>query len=78
MNERTTLIVEERPDADGNQWHLIAFSFEAEVIGGELGLSDETSEAGYYAISDLQAIDLCLAWEGAWGRRAGCWSQSWG
>lgn len=43
---------------DGNQWHLIAFSFEAEVIGGELRLSDETTDAGYYAIDDLQEIDL--------------------
>lgn len=43
---------------DGNQWHLIDFSFEAEVIRGELRLSDETTEAGYYAINDLQEIDL--------------------
>jgi ADP-ribose pyrophosphatase YjhB (NUDIX family) len=43
---------------DGNKWHLIAFSFEAEVVGGELRLSDETTEAGYYAIDGLGEIDL--------------------
>ncbi|HIM37825.1 MAG TPA: NUDIX domain-containing protein, partial [Dehalococcoidia bacterium] len=32
--------------ADGNRIQPVAFSFEAEEIGGELGLSDETTEYG--------------------------------
>lgn len=35
---------------DGNRIQPVAFSFEAEITGGELGLSDETTEFGYFAI----------------------------
>src|ERR1044071_760849 len=31
---------------DGNKVHIVVMSFEVEVIGGELGLSNETTEAG--------------------------------
>lgn len=44
--------------ADGNRIQPVAFSFEAEVVGGELCLSDETTEFGYVAIQELDAIDL--------------------
>ena len=44
--------------ADGNRIQPVAFSFEAEVVGGELGLSDETTEYGYIAVSELDTIDL--------------------
>lgn len=44
--------------ADGNRIQPVAFSFEAEVIGGELGLSDETTEYGYVAIDELDTVDL--------------------
>ena len=43
---------------DGNKIQPVAFSFEAEVVGGELGLSDETTEYGYIAVEKLDAIDL--------------------
>ena len=36
--------------ADGNRKQPVAFSFEAEVTGGELSLSDETTEFGYFSI----------------------------
>ncbi len=36
----------------------VAFSFEAEVVGGELDLSDETTEFGYFAVNELDTIDL--------------------
>ena len=44
--------------ADGNRTQPVTFSFEAEIVGGELGLSDETTAYGYYSVDDLDAIDL--------------------
>ena len=43
---------------DGNRIQPVAFSFEAVVVGGELGLSDETAEFGYFAVNALHTIDL--------------------
>ena len=36
--------------ADGNRYQIVALSFEAEPIGGELGISDETTECGYFSL----------------------------
>jgi hypothetical protein len=44
--------------ADGNKIQPVGFSFEAEIIGGELGLSDETTAYEYVAIGKLDAIDI--------------------
>ena len=44
--------------ADGNLIQPVAFSFEAEVTGGELGLSDETTEYGYFDAEEMDALDL--------------------
>ncbi len=44
--------------ADGNRIQPVAFSFEAEATGGELTLSDETTEYGYYSIGELKKMDL--------------------
>ncbi len=44
--------------ADGNRIQPVAFSFEAEVVGGDLGLGDETTEFGYFAVNELESIDL--------------------
>ena len=44
--------------ADGNRVQPVAFSFEAEVSGGELGLSDETTEYGYIPVDELDTVDL--------------------
>ncbi len=44
--------------ADGNRIQPVAFSFEAEAIGGELSLSDETTEYGYYTLDELKQMDL--------------------
>jgi 8-oxo-dGTP pyrophosphatase MutT (NUDIX family) len=43
---------------DGNKIQPVGFSFEAEVIGGELGLSDETTAYEYIAIGELDTIDV--------------------
>lgn len=44
--------------ADGNQWQTVAHNFEAEVIGGELTLSDETTEFGYFTPDEIAKLDL--------------------
>lgn len=43
---------------DGNLIQPVAFSFEAEVVGGELGLSDETTEFGYFNLDEMGSLDL--------------------
>jgi ADP-ribose pyrophosphatase YjhB (NUDIX family) len=44
--------------ADGNRWQIIALSFEAEVIGGTMGLSDETTEIAYFTFDQIKSLDL--------------------
>ncbi len=44
--------------ADGNGVQPVSFSFEAEIIGGELSLSDETTEYGYFFVNALDNLDL--------------------
>ena len=43
--------------ADGNKIQPVAFSFEAEVIGGELALSDETVDFGWYTVDEIESMD---------------------
>ncbi len=43
---------------DGNRRQLVALSFEGEVIGGQLGLSDETTDAGYFTLAEIEKMDL--------------------
>ena len=43
---------------DGNRFQLISFNFEAIVIGGTLGLSDETIAYGYYSPAEIEELDL--------------------
>ncbi len=42
---------------DGNKIQPVAFSFEAEVIGGELTLSDETIDFGWYTVAEIESMD---------------------
>ena len=44
--------------ADGNGVQPVSFSFEAEIIGGELSLSEETTEYGYFSVNALDSLDL--------------------
>jgi 8-oxo-dGTP pyrophosphatase MutT (NUDIX family) len=44
--------------ADGNRRQGLTLSFEAEPIGGELGLSDETTEVGYFSPEQMRAMDV--------------------
>ena len=43
---------------DGNKVHLVALSFEAQVTSGELGLSDETTEFGYFSLEEAANMDI--------------------
>ena len=45
---------------DGNKAHIIAISFEAKIIGGKLGLSDETTDYGYFTIEEMNDLDMLL------------------
>jgi 8-oxo-dGTP pyrophosphatase MutT (NUDIX family) len=44
--------------ADGNRRQTLLLSFEAEQIGGDLCISDETTEVGYFSPDNLQSMDL--------------------
>jgi ADP-ribose pyrophosphatase YjhB (NUDIX family) len=44
--------------ADGNRFHLISLHFEARSVGGILGLSNETTEAGYFSRTEIAELDL--------------------
>ncbi len=44
--------------ADGNQWQIVAHSFEVKVISGELTLSDETTAFGYFSPEEISKLDL--------------------
>ena len=43
---------------DGNKVHIVVMSFEAEVIGGELGLSNETTEAGFFSAQEMETMPM--------------------
>ena len=43
---------------DENKAHIVALSFEAEVTGGKLGLSDETTDFGYYTLVEAGKMDI--------------------
>ena len=44
--------------ADGNRFHVVAMNFEAEPIGGELGISDETTDCGYFSRAEIEGMDV--------------------
>jgi ADP-ribose pyrophosphatase YjhB (NUDIX family) len=43
---------------DGNKAHIVALHFEAEVVGGELGLSNETTDYGYFTVQELEGLEF--------------------
>ena len=45
---------------DGNKAHIVALSFAAEVVDGTLGLSDETTDYGYFLPAELENLDMLL------------------
>jgi 8-oxo-dGTP pyrophosphatase MutT (NUDIX family) len=43
---------------DGNKAHIVALHFEAEITGGELGLSNETTDFGYFTRQQVEGMEL--------------------
>ena len=43
---------------DGNKIQMVALHFEVEWIGGEPGLSDETSDFGYFTRAELETLEI--------------------
>ncbi len=39
---------------------IVALSFEVEITAGEPGLSDETSDWGYYSLEEIDRLDMLL------------------
>jgi 8-oxo-dGTP pyrophosphatase MutT (NUDIX family) len=43
---------------DGNKAQIVAIHFEAEVTGGTLGLSNETSDFGYFSLEEMKGLEM--------------------
>ena len=43
---------------DGNRWQVVGFHLAATPMGGELRLSDETTEYGYFTPDEIAAMDV--------------------
>ena len=43
---------------DGTKVHIVVLSFEAEVLGGELGLSNETTDFGYFSVAEMESMPM--------------------
>ena len=43
---------------DGNKAFFVVLSFEAEIISGELGLSDETTAFGYFSLEEMESMPM--------------------
>jgi ADP-ribose pyrophosphatase YjhB (NUDIX family) len=44
--------------ADGNRYHVVVLSFEAETAGGVLRTSSETTECGFFSRAEIESMDL--------------------
>jgi len=44
--------------SETDKFQIIALHFEAEIIGGELGLSDETSDYGYFTMEEIDGLEM--------------------
>ena len=44
--------------ADGNRHQPLILSFEAEAVGGELCITDETTEVGYFSPEQMKSMDV--------------------
>ena len=43
--------------ADGGKFQIVALHFEAEIIGGELGLSNETTDFGFFTLEEIESLE---------------------
>ena len=44
--------------SDGGKFQIVALHFEAEVVRGELGLSNETTDFGYFTLREAKGMDM--------------------
>jgi len=44
--------------SETDKYQIVALHFEAEVIGGELSLSDETSDFGYFTMEEIEGLEI--------------------
>ncbi len=42
----------------GNKAHIVALHFEVEIVGGELGLSNETTDFGYFTLQEIEGMEM--------------------
>lgn len=42
----------------GEKVHFVILSFEAVIVDGELGLSSETTEAGYFSVAEMESMPM--------------------
>lgn len=45
---------------DGTKVHIVALSFEAEVLGGEMELSSETTDIGYFTLAEIESMPMVM------------------
>ncbi len=43
---------------DGNRFQFVSFAFEAQIVAGEPGLSDEVTEVGFFTRAEIDTINL--------------------
>ncbi|MFN8387556.1 MAG: NUDIX domain-containing protein [Anaerolineales bacterium] len=43
---------------DGNKVFVVALSFEVEIVSGELGLSNETTDAGFFSVTEMETMTM--------------------
>ncbi len=43
---------------DGNKWQIVVLHFEAEILDGELVLSEETTKLGFFSQSESLALPM--------------------
>jgi hypothetical protein len=43
---------------DGNRWQIVTANFLAETISGTLGVSDETTAAGFFSPAEMAELDI--------------------
>jgi 8-oxo-dGTP pyrophosphatase MutT (NUDIX family) len=44
--------------SETDKFQIVAIHFEAEIISGELGLSDETSDYGYFTMGEIEGLEM--------------------
>ena len=44
--------------SDGNKAQIVVLSFEAEILGGQPGLSDETTDFGFFSMAEIESMPM--------------------